>query len=294
VIPAVHTKFVDRQTRHQLRLFHTVAGSARMPLRRWWVVLGAILSAALSGAADLVAQDPIPTSPSTVVRQAYDAMNRHDTEALLALYVDTVRYGALQDTAVAARSSTAELREYLVSYYAKDPHAQATIVREIAVGSFVVDHQRLDGTADGKPYEILDVSEVRNGRVMSELETANLALTPASIRAAAAATARRADDAFGRGDARAAAVFFADPVLFHQLGDTLVQRVTRAQAVEMFDATVAKNPHMRYTVVQRITVGPFVVDHERLTGMADGKDRDAVDILEIHGGQVVAEWESRF
>ena len=64
-----------------------------------------------------------------------------------------------------------------------------------------------------------------------------------------------------------------------------------AQMRKGFEHVLAANPHMRFTVVDRIVAGRFVVVHERLTGMVDGRQRDAFDVMEVRGRHIVAEWE---
>jgi hypothetical protein len=247
---------------------------------------------AAASADRVAAQQAARASPAAVIEREHAALNRHDVDGALAVYSDTLRFGQLVDSTVSHPSSKAAVRQFLLPFYAKHPHGRVTVAREIIVGPFVADDARLTGTSDGKPFQMLDLSEIRGGHVVEEVESDNLAAVSAATTHDALAVVQRADNAFARGDDSTAATLFADPSMFHTWGDTVVQRISRAQLRAGFATVLAANPRMRYTIVDRMVVGPFVVDHERLIGMADGRPRDALDVLEVRDGRIVAEWET--
>ena len=263
-------------------------------IRRATVYLWLRLSAglALFFAAPAAAQDPVAPSAAEVIRQEYEALNRHDVGGVFSLYSDSIKYGELRDSALIAPSSKAALRAVVAPFLAKNPHGRVAVTHQITLGPFVIADQRMTGTANGTPFEIIDVSEVRVGHVVAELETDNIATTPPAVTRQADAVVQQSVDAFARGDDAAAVAPFAEPVIFHVWGEDSVQHMTRARMRQGFHETIVANPHMRYLIVAHLVAGPFVVNHERLTGMADGKVRDAWDILEVRHGRIVAEWES--
>ena len=263
------------------------------PLSIRRLILPGTMAMLAATSSDRVAAQQVATaSPAAVIQQEHAALNRHDVDGALAVYSDTLRFGQLVDSTVSGPSSKAALRQFLIPFYAKHPHSRVTVAHEIIVGSFVADDARLTGTSDGKAFQMLDLSEIRRGRVVEEVESDNLAALPVATAHDALAVVERADDAFARGDDSTAATLFSDPSMFHTWGDTVVQRVSRAQMRAGFAKVLATNPKMRYTIVDRMVVGPFVVDHERLIGMADGRPRDALDVLEVRDGRIVAEWET--
>jgi hypothetical protein len=265
---------------------------ARLSAIRRLVLQGmmAVLAATIPNWA--AAQQAAAASPAAVIEREHAALNRHDVDDALAVYADTLRFGQLVDSTVSGPSSKTALRQFLVPFYAKHPHSRVVVAHEIIVGSFVADDARLTGTSDGAPFQMLDLSEIRRGHVVEEVESTNLAPVSSADAHAALAVVRRADDAFARGDDSTAATQFADPVLFHTWGDTVVRRISHADMRAGFAKVLATNPKMRYTVVDRMVVGPFVVDHERLVGMADGHPRDALNVMEVRDGRIVAEWET--
>jgi hypothetical protein len=245
-----------------------------------------------SGTTALPAQSPSASSPAAVIQQEYAALNRHDVDAVFAVYSDSIRYGELRDSALMRPTSKATLAASLTAFLDKNPHGHVVVLHEITVGPFVIDDQLMTGAADGHPYEILDLSEVQHGRVVAELETGNLATTPAAVARVTDSVARLQDDAFARGDPSAAAARYVTSLLFYVWGEDSLRHMTRAKMIQGFHDVLAANPHMKYVLVKSMAVGHFWVEHERLTGMANGKMWDAWDVREIRDGHVVAEWES--
>jgi len=238
-----------------------------------------------------VGQPPAAVSPATTIHREYSALNRHDLDGVFAVYADSVWYSELSDSGVVKLTTKKQLSAEFAPFLARNPRGHVTLTHEIDLGPFVIADEVMSGAADGKPFELIDVSEVRGGRVVAELETGNIAGTPPADVQQADLTVRRADDAFARGDAAASAPAYAEPVLFHVWGEDSVQHVTRAKLQQGFQNVLAGNPGMRFVVVDRIVAGPFVVVHERLTGMVDGKLYDSFDVMEVRGGHIVAEWE---
>lgn len=261
---------------------------------RCLVVFGVLPSMATIAPRLVGAQDSATAMPAAVVERERAALNRHDVNGAIAVYADTLRFGQLVDSSASAPSSKAAVRAFLVPFYAHHPHARVSVAHEIVVDRFVADDERLTHTSDGKPFRMLDLSEVRSGHVVEEVESDNLAAVSATAAQAALAAVRRADDAFERGDDSTAATLFADPVFFHTWGDSVVQRISHQQMRAEYAKVLAANPHLRYSITDRMVVGPFVVEHEHLAGMADGRSRDALNVFEVRAGRIVAEWETPF
>ena len=261
------------------------------PVFAWRRALGVIVAGLACGVAVLGAQPSPAPSPAAVIQQEYAALNRHDVDGVFAVYSDSIRYGEMRDSALMRPSSKAALRASLVPFLAQNPHGHVVVLHQITLGPFVIADQRMTGTANGRPYEILDLSEVQHGRVVAELETGNLT-APAAVARQTDSVARLQDDAFARGDPSAAAAPSAVPLLFHVWGEDSVRHMTHEKMIQGFHDVLAANPHMKYVLVESMVVGHFWAEHERLTGMANGKSWDAWDVREIRDGHVVAEWES--
>ncbi len=250
---------------------------------------GALAGAVVNGTAGAQAGAGDAT-PLAVMRRESAALNAHDTAGVLAVYADSFRYGPLSDTGAARPSSKAALRAFLVPFFARNPHSTASVIGRLVIGPVVAQHGKLAGTTSGAAYEVLEICEIDRGHIVYELESGNIAAMPAEADAESVAT--RTTDAYARGDDAMTSRMFADPVMYHIWGDTVVQRKSRAQVLSEFRQMRAANPHMRYEVVARMRVGPFIVDHERFTGLADGTPRDGIDVLEIRDGKIAAEWET--
>jgi hypothetical protein len=106
------------------------------------------------------------------------------------------------------------------------------------------------------------------------------------------AVVQQLGDAFNRRDWQALGALIADSIVYHQIGDTVVRRQSRADFLNDIRKFVGANPQEHRAVLNRIVTGRFVADHERATGLADGRPREAIDVFEVRDGRVVSEWES--
>ena len=98
-----------------------------------------------------------------VVDRQHDAYNRHDVEAFLATYADSVAVQTLGDTVVV--TGKARLRESTRSWFAGAPDARTEVVERMVLGPFVVDRQRVSGGSEGTPLEAIGIYEVREGLI---------------------------------------------------------------------------------------------------------------------------------
>jgi hypothetical protein len=53
------------------------------------------------------------------------------------------------------------------------------------------------------------------------------------------------------------------------------------------------NPNLHCTIAERIVLGRFVIDHERIAGYADGNEAEAVVIYEVADGLIARVWVLR-
>jgi hypothetical protein len=231
-------------------------------------------------------------SPAATIAREYAALNRHDLDGVFAVYADSLTYGSLGDSTLPKATSKNKLRADFAPFLQQNPHGHVVVTHEIVVGPFVIAVERMTGAADGQPFVLVDISEVRHGRVVAELETTNIAATPATVSRDADGVANAADDAFTRGDPAGALASYASVVHFHVWGEDSVRHMTPARIQQGFQKLAAANPHMRFAVVERAVAGPFVITHERITGMADRVRLDAFDVMEVRNGHIVDDWES--
>ena len=132
------------------------------------VAFGLCLPAAVrgqGGAAPIV----IDTLPASVVQRGLAAFNRHDVDALMAIY-DSAAYmhETLGDSTGLQRISLSVIRESATRLFAQAKDAKVDSVRRLTDGPFVVD--LYETIANGKKTQHLDIFEVRNGKVVREWE----------------------------------------------------------------------------------------------------------------------------
>jgi hypothetical protein len=107
------------------------------------------------------------------------------------------------------------------------------------------------------------------------------------------ALAQRQLEAYNAQDVERFAACYADDVEAFELpAGTLLFRgrdVMRARYARLF----AANPRLHCRLTGRIVEGDFVVDHEELSGRADGGSARAVAIYQVEAGRIRRVWFAR-
>ena len=104
-----------------------------------------------------------PSSPEDVVRAYAEAANRHDVDALLALYAPDVRkYGFPATPSSQGRESN---REKYKRNFAENPDLNVKILEMTSVADKVVSHDLVSGLANGKLSEEITVYQVDGGQI---------------------------------------------------------------------------------------------------------------------------------
>ena len=106
-----------------------------------------------------------PTAAERVVQEQLEAYNRHDLDAFAATYAPDVRGYRYPDRPLF--TGLAELRAMYGRFFMTAPAVRATVVRRIVQGNFVIDHEELTGTPDGRTRRAVAIYEVRDGRITS-------------------------------------------------------------------------------------------------------------------------------
>lgn len=118
---------------------------------------------AAPAATPAVPDDPLGDAAVIVVDRQHEAYNRHDVEAFLATYADSVAVQTLGDTLVI--TGKRRLRESTEAWFAGAPAARTEVVDRMVLGPFVVDRQRVSGGPEGAPLEAIGIYEVREGLI---------------------------------------------------------------------------------------------------------------------------------
>lgn len=105
----------------------------------------------------------------------------------------------------------------------------------------------------------------------------------------AAATVDRQIAAYNAHDLEGFLATYADSIAVQNLGDTVAvegKAALRQSTEEWF----TRAPQVRSEVLNRMVMGPFVVDHERLTGAPDGAPLEVVGIFEVRDSVIRRVW----
>jgi hypothetical protein len=105
----------------------------------------------------------------------------------------------------------------------------------------------------------------------------------------AAKVVDRQNEAYNRHGLEAFLATYADGIAVHTLGDTTVF-TGKARLREITSTWFAEAPGARTEVVQRMAIGRFVVDRQRVTGTGEAHSIDAIGIYEVREGLIRRVW----
>lgn len=100
----------------------------------------------------------------TIIQRQLDAYNARDVEALMATYTEDAQQFEYPSKLLA--SGAGQIRERFVARF-QEPNLHARLMRRIAVGEVVIDHEEITRTfPEGTgTIELVAIYEVRNGRI---------------------------------------------------------------------------------------------------------------------------------
>ena len=103
-------------------------------------------------------------TPEAVVQAQLEAYNARNIDAFIATYADDVKIFEFPDKLLS--EGTADMRERYGKLF-KDERLHATIVSRIAMGTTVIDHERVRLTLPQGPgtIEAVAIYEVRDGKI---------------------------------------------------------------------------------------------------------------------------------
>ena len=104
----------------------------------------------------------LPDSPEVLAQRQLNAFNIRDVEAFLAPYSPDVEILALDGT-VRLKGLDAMRKRY-AEIFQKSPRLHCELVRRMAVGSFVLDEERVTGMGD-EVVRAIAIYEVKDGRI---------------------------------------------------------------------------------------------------------------------------------
>lgn len=105
----------------------------------------------------------------------------------------------------------------------------------------------------------------------------------------AVAVVDRQHAAYNRHDLEGFLAAYADSVGIQRLGDTVVM-TGKARLRESTAAWFTEAPEARTEVLQRMVLGPFVVDRQRVSGAPGTPPLEAIGIYEVREGLIRRVW----
>lgn len=81
--------------------------------------------------------------------------------------------------------------------------------------------------------------------------------------------------------------FFSEDATVHAYPDTLIA-TGRAEIATRYARRFESSPQLHAEILSRMVLPPYVVDHERVTGLPGGAIVTAIVIYEVRGDSIVA------
>jgi hypothetical protein len=107
---------------------------------------------------------PLSNDPEAVVQGQLDAFNARDIDALLAVYAEDAQM--FEHPSKLLASGSAAFRERYIARF-QEPNLHATLLKRIAMGNVVIDHEEVARTFPEGPGKIalIMIYAVQNGRI---------------------------------------------------------------------------------------------------------------------------------
>lgn len=258
-------------------------------------LLAVLGGATFASGTSLMAQAASDGSPQAVIDRQVEAYNRHDLDGFFATYDDNQTLYTLGSAR--ATRGTATMRQAFTPMWNANPKLHSETFKRLIFGSLVVDREGLSGIATLPTIIILSIYEVRDGHILnywqSPLAPPKPGVAPiADPDPSAAAVVAQSLAAFNKGDAAGMLATFGDTVTQYQLtSDTTAHVVTRDQLRGEVTAMMQATAHPHAVVRDQVLVGPYVANHEIVTGLPGGKSTDRLVVSLVRDGHIVARWE---
>ena len=109
--------------------------------------------------------NPVDEKPEDVVQRQLEAYNAHDLEGFVATYGDAVQVFLMPNSDPVISGKAALAGHYGSKVFTLTGH-RAEILGRIAVGSNVIDHERVYGLRP-EPFDAVAVYDVRDGLIQT-------------------------------------------------------------------------------------------------------------------------------
>jgi putative hydrolase of HD superfamily len=97
-------------------------------------------------------------------------------------------------------------------------------------------------------------------------------------------------DAYNARDIASFAAVYHEEIQLFDLSSGNAFCTSRTQLIERYGTMFADHPELHCALIDRIVCPPFVIDEERVTGLAPGREVHAVATYEVRDGLIVKAW----
>jgi hypothetical protein len=103
--------------------------------------------------------DPIPHNTEMIDRLVR-AYNDHDPRRFANLFTPDATHGTLRgETPQHGREA---IYEHYVEAFSRLPQLRTEVLHRVAVGNFIVDHERVQRSLDSEPFDVVAIYEIKD------------------------------------------------------------------------------------------------------------------------------------
>ncbi len=223
-----------------------------------------------------------PQDAAMVVRRMHGAFDARDLDAFLALFSLAYQEISLDSGKTRGFESFRAVSEKLFGF---EVPATLEVRDRLVTGDFVVEATRFRREQGASDFiESLLITQIDDGGV---LRIWNGQAPPGT---GAVAPVQGQVEAYNARDIEAFASYYAEDLKVYRLPEAELILDGRDALRERYAKFFELSPELNCTVVKRLTVGPWVVDREVVTGARGGPPLRAVAVYKVEGDLINSIW----
>lgn len=102
-------------------------------------------------------------TPSQIVDASIQAFNDHDPNAFATYFSENVE--VFEHPHLPKLRTRTDLHTSYANTFIATPRIMTTVLKRIAVGNCVVDHERVQRAPEDSPFDMIVINEIRNGLI---------------------------------------------------------------------------------------------------------------------------------
>jgi hypothetical protein len=220
------------------------------------------------------------TPESQLLDAVLNDFNSHEAVRFTSHFaLDAIAY---QHPGIITQNGQAEMIAYYLQRFEEVPKIHAELLHRIVIGDYVIDHESIRRSPELAPVEVLAINFVNAGKIQRLdviRETSPVSSSPNTQIVDALV------DAYNKHDAQQFAACFAEDANAYEHPGTIAQK-GRNGIEAHYARRFADLPELTTQVLHRITLGDYVIDHERVQRASTQRPFETLAINLVREGKI--------